>query len=157
MKRLKAFIINDLMITQVVKQRLGNLIRIFNPNWYASTYIQDNLDQYLKPDAGWSGVSKLLLDMKADCQSKGVGFTVAILPAMQDFGNYPFEKIDEVTMSFCQKNDIDYVNILPYFKGQNFMDCWVSAIDSHPNSRAQRIFAKALADHFNKKILNRHQ
>ena len=104
------------MITEFVKQRLGNLIRIFKPNWYASTYVQDNLDQYLKADGGWSEVSKLLQDMKTDCQSKGVGFTVAILPAMLDFKKYPFEKINEVIIDFCKKNDIDYVDILPYFR-----------------------------------------
>ena len=71
---------------------------------------------------------------------------------MLDFKKYPFEKINEVIINFCKKNNIDYVDILPYFRSENVKDCAVSFIDGHPNSRAQKIFAEALASHLKEKF-----
>ena len=121
------YIQDDLLITQFVKQRIGNLIRLFDPNWYASTYIQDTVNQYLDPDGPWhKKVSGLLKKMKIECESRGIGFTVALLPAMLDFQNYPFQKADDVIMEFCKNNNIDCIDILSYFKNDKFMNLWVS-------------------------------
>ena len=143
---------NNLLITQFVKQRIGNFIRLFDSHWYASTYVQDTLNQYLEPNNGWTKVSDLLLKMKTDCDREGVGFTVAILPAMLNFSNYPFIRADDVITSFCKANGIDCIDVLQYFKGHNFMNYWVSALDPHPNAKAQRIFAQTVADHLSRKI-----
>ena len=59
--RLTKYIENDLLITQFVKQRIGNLIRLFDPNWYASTYVQDTVNQYLAPDGAWRNNVSVLL------------------------------------------------------------------------------------------------
>ena len=150
--RLIKYVENDLVITQLVKQRTGNLIRLFDPNWYASSYVQDTLNQYLTPDGGWIKVSALLKKMKTECDKKGIGFTIANLPAMMDFTNYPYNKANDVIISFCKDNDIDCVDILPYFKGHNYMKLWVSAIDGHANADAQQIFAKAVAVHLEEKL-----
>ena len=153
--RLAKYIENDLLITQFVKQRIGNLIRLFDPNWYASTYIQDTVNQYLAADGAWRNeVSALLKKMKTECDSRGIGFTVALLPAMLDFKRYPFQKADNVILGFCKKNQIDCIDILSYFTNENFMNFWVSAMDAHPNVKAQEIFAKALADHLGNKVLS---
>jgi len=150
--RFKNYFLNDLLITQFVKQRAGNIIRLFYPTWYGSTYIQDTLNQYLSPEGPWGSVSMLLKQMKRDCDKEGVGFTVAVLPAMLDFKNYPFEKAHNVILDFFRDNGIDYIDILPFFKGHNFMNFWVSALDPHPNELAQEIFAKATAAHLDLKI-----
>ncbi len=151
--RLSRYIHNDLLITQFVKQRIGNFIRLFNPNWYASTYAQDTVNQYLAPDGPWhEKVSGLLKRMKSECESKGIGFTVALLPAMLDFRNYPFQKANNIILDFCKKNQIDCIDTLSYFKNQNFMNFWVSSMDPHPNAKAQKIYAKAIADHLKPKI-----
>ena len=148
------YIQDDLLITQFIKQRIGNLIRLFDPDWYASTYVQDTVNQYLDPDGPWhKKVSGLLKKMKTECESGGIGFTVALLPAMLDFQNYPFKKADNVIMDFCKKNKIDCIDILAYFNNENFMNYWVSSMDPHPNAQAQKIYAKALADHFWNKVL----
>ena len=137
----------ELMIAQVMKQRVGNVIRMFNPNWYASNYVQDTLDQYLSHNGGWIKVSGLLKQMKTECDERGIGFTLAILPAMLNFDNYPYKQANDLILSFCKKNSIDCVDILSSFKDHNFMKYWVSSLDPHPNESAQHIFAKALADH----------
>ncbi|MGA8831826.1 MAG: SGNH/GDSL hydrolase family protein [Desulfomonilaceae bacterium] len=151
--RLAKYIENDLLITQFVKQRIGNLIRLFDPNWYASSYVQDTVNQYLAPDGAWrKEVSVLLEKMKTECDSRGVGFTVALLPAMLDFKNYPFKKGNDVILEFCRNNKIDCIDTLSYFKNEKFMSLWVSSMDPHPNAQAQRIYAKAIADHLNGQI-----
>lgn len=155
--RLMTFVRKDMLITQVVQLKLGNLIRIFDPNWTNSPYFQEVMNQYLKSNGGWTNVSMSLNNMKSECDASGVGFTIAILPVMWDFHNYLFEEVNDVIVNFCKNNNIDYVDMLPYFKAEKAANWCVSSIDTHPNSRAHGIFAKALADHFNGKILNRDQ
>jgi lysophospholipase L1-like esterase len=150
--RLKNYVLNDLLITQFVKQRVGNLIRLFDPTWYASNYVQDTLNQYISSNGGWGKVSTLLKLMKTECDNHGVGFTIAILPAMLNFDNYPYKAANERILSFCKENSIDCIDILSSFKGHDFMKYWVSALDPHPNARAQRIFAQTVADHLSRKI-----
>ncbi len=150
--RFKNYLLNDLLITQFVKQRAGNVIRLFYPTWYGSTYIQDTLNQYLSSDGEWNKVSKLLKQMKTECDNKGVGFTVALLPAMLDFENYPYKTANDLILSFCEENSIDCIDMLPYFKGHNFMNYWVSSMDAHPGGQAQELFAKALVAHLKDKI-----
>ncbi|MGC8602727.1 MAG: hypothetical protein ACP5VS_03445, partial [Desulfomonilaceae bacterium] len=152
-RRLVKYIKNDLLIIQFVKQRIGNLIRLFDPNWYASTYIQDTVNQYVAPDGAWrKQVSALLENMKTECDSRGIGFTVALLPAMLDFKNYPFKKGNDVILEFCKNKKIDCIDTLSYFKNEKFMNLWVSSMDPHPNAKAQEIYAKAIADHLKKRI-----
>ncbi|MGC8659164.1 MAG: SGNH/GDSL hydrolase family protein [Desulfomonilaceae bacterium] len=151
--RITRYVQQDLLIIQFLKQRVGNLIRLFDPNWYASTYIQDTVNQYLAPDGPWHDqVSMLLKKMNAECESRGIGFTVALLPAMLDFQNYPFKRANELILAFCKKNQIDCIDILPYFKNKKFMNFWVSSMDPHPNAEAQEIIARALADHLGNKV-----
>ncbi|MFA6223177.1 MAG: SGNH/GDSL hydrolase family protein [Desulfomonilaceae bacterium] len=145
--RLQNYFLDDLLITQFVKQRAGNLIRLFDPTWYASNYVQDTLNQYISSNGGWAKISSLLKQMKLECDSEKIGFTLAILPAMLNFDNYPYKPANDLILSFCKKNSIDCVDILSSFKGHNLMKYWVSALDAHPNQSAQRIFANALADH----------
>jgi lysophospholipase L1-like esterase len=152
---IRNFIRYDLLITQVVLLKFANIVRNFSPNWTYSNYFQEVMDQYLKPNGGWTRVSALLLDMKRESEAAGVGFTLAILPVMWDFQNYLFEEVNDVIIDFCKAHKIDCVDILPYFKTESPRSWSVSSIDTHPNSRAQGIFAKALADHFYGKILNK--
>ena len=63
-------------------------------------------------------MSMLLQNMKSECDAKGIGFTIAILPVMWDFQNYLFEKVNDVIVNFCKKQDIDYVDILPVLQGR---------------------------------------
>ena len=154
--RVTRYVQQDLLITQFIKQRIGNLIRLFDPNWYASTYVQDTVNQYLAPDGPWHNqVSMLLKKMNAECESRGIGFTVALLPAMLNFQNYPFKKANDIIMDFCKKDQIDCIDILNYFKNEKFMNFWVSSMDPHPNAKAQDIFAKALAEHLINKIFRK--
>jgi hypothetical protein len=39
-----------------------------------------------------------------------------------------------------------FLDLLPVLRGQHTEDLWVSPADMHPNERAQRIVAPALAD-----------
>jgi lysophospholipase L1-like esterase len=157
LNRLINFFLEDLLITQVVKLKVGNLIRIFDPNWTNTPYFQEISNEYLKPSGGWANMAMLLQNMKNEADAEGVGFTIAVLPAMLDFQNYLLEEVNDVIVNFCKNHNIDYVDLLPYFKAESAGNWNVSSIDTHPNSRAQRIFAKALADHFNEKVMKRDQ
>jgi lysophospholipase L1-like esterase len=145
--RIKEWFSHELMTGYIIKLRIVRLAKMIDPATFSSSYVQDLNDQYLHTDGGWNKVSVLLKKMKSECSSANVGFTLAIFPVMLDFSRYPFQEVHEVIMRFCQNNAIDCVDLAPYFKGQKDEDLWVSIIDPHPNSQAQRIFAGALANH----------
>ncbi len=150
--RLKNYFLHDLLITQFVKQRAGNLIRLFDPTWYASNYVQDTLNQYISSNGGWDKVSALLKSMKTECDNHGVGFTIAILPAMLNFDNYPYKPANDLIMSFCKENSIDCIDLLSSFKGHDFMKYWVSAHGRSSKSISARYFCYSLATSFNSSI-----
>ena len=136
-----------LLAIQFIKHRIGSLIRIFRPQWYGSSYVEDILAEYLGPGPGWQRVSGLLTKMNDECKANGIGFSVAVLPAMLNLSQYPFESVHDVVVSYCRSSAIDCVDVLPYFRSKNLEDTSVSLIDAHPNAAAQQIFADAIEDH----------
>ncbi len=156
--RIKRWFKYDLITGQIVWLRIFELAKLWNPSVTSvtgSSYVQDLTDQYLLPGQGWDRVSILLKKMKNECDAANVGFTVAILPVILDFSRYPFQKVHETIIGFCERNGIYCLDLLPYFKGQKDEDFWVSIIDPHPNSRAQKIFATAVAAHLKLVLPNR--
>lgn len=137
------------------KHRIGNLIRFFKPEWYASLYINDMRNEYVGSGDGWKKVSGLLSRMNDNCKKKGIGFTVAVLPANFDFAHYPLEKVHDVVVSYCHSSGIDCVDVLPSFRSRNVRDMEVSLMDPHPNGLAQQIFSEAIAAHLLKNAVFR--
>jgi lysophospholipase L1-like esterase len=150
--RLQEIFDGQLLVTEFIKHRIGRLIRIFDPRWFASSYVDDILREYQGGGAGWKKVSGLLSKMNEECKIKGIGFTVAVLPAMFDLSHYSFESVHEAVLSYCYSNEIDCVDVLPYFRSKNPDEMHVSLLDGHPNALAQKIFAEAIANHLLTKI-----
>lgn len=138
----------QLFVIHVLKYRIGGLIRLFKPEWYASSYIEDIRNEYLGPGEGWRRVSHLLSIMNDECRENKIGFTVAVLPPMLSFQHYPLEAVHKAIVSSCRSNGVDCVDILPRFQATQLEgSTTVSSVDAHPNARAQKIYAETIAQH----------
>uniref|UniRef100_A0A7C4AT85 SGNH hydrolase-type esterase domain-containing protein n=1 Tax=Desulfomonile tiedjei TaxID=2358 RepID=A0A7C4AT85_9BACT len=147
LERQKNFLDADLLVIHFVKHRLGDLIRKVRPGWYHSSYVSDIKKAYLDPHGPWQKVAETLKSMNQLCKAEGMGFTVALLPAMFDFTRYEFSDVHEIVQAFCEKNEIDVVDVAPFFQGMHASHLQVSLMDPHPNAAAQAIFANAIAEH----------
>lgn len=135
---------------EIARNRMGRILRWFKPDWRFSSYVDDAIAMYAGPGGPWSDVSNIIESMKIDCDRKNIRFTLVMTPAMMDFSNYPFRKINQTVERFCEEKGIDYLDVLPYFRNYDPQKLAVSIIDSHPNAQAQAIIASAVADHINK-------
>lgn len=137
----------DIHVVKLLFHKGGVMIRKFRPQWFHSSYVEDVLKQYTGSGDGWKEVSGLIAEMNRLCQERGIGFTVALLPAMFDFSHHPFARAHEVVADFCKSNGIDFIDVTSDFADEEVKGMVVSILDPHPNPKAQRIFAEALARH----------
>ncbi|MGD9817656.1 MAG: SGNH/GDSL hydrolase family protein [Desulfomonilaceae bacterium] len=135
------------IVVHIAKNRLGGFIRWIKPDWRFSSYVDDAISQYDGPESPWIEVSRTIISMKKSCDENGIRFTLVMIPSMMDFDNYPFLRINQIVEDFCKANNIDFLDVLPYFKDSNPEQLFVSIIDPHPNELAQSIIARALMDH----------
>lgn len=138
------------IVVHIAKNRLGGLIRWIKPDWRFSSYVDDAISQYEGPESPWTEVSKIIISIKKLCDENGIRFTLVMTPSMMDFNNYPFLRINQIVEAFCKDNNIDFLDVLPYFKNSNPEQLFVSTIDPHPNGLAQSMIARALMDHIRK-------
>ena len=137
----------QLFVLSFARGRIGSLIRIFKPQWRGSSYVQDVVHEYLGPGDGWKKASRLLSEMNRECTARGIGFTVAILPAMFDCSHHPFEGVHQMVVSYCRSSGIYCVDVTPQFRGKKSENLVVSVVDPHPGASAQEVFADAVASH----------
>ena len=144
--------LEESIVLYLVRNRIGQMIRMFKPEYRVSSYVEDTVGMYEGPESPWIAVSKAIESMKLLSDERNIRFTVLMIPSMMDFERYPFEKINRLVESFCKEKGIDFLDVLPYFRGQNPSSFHVSMIDSHPNEFAYRIIAEAIAAHMAKAV-----
>lgn len=137
----------DLVVIHFVKHKLGDLVRKIKPGWYHSSYVSDVKKAYLDGEDPWRKVASTLKSMNEMCQAEGIGFTVALLPAMFDFTRYEFADVHAIVYAFCKENGIDVLDVAPFLSGMHSPQLHVSLMDPHPNEKAQTIFAQAITEH----------
>lgn len=142
--------LDESLVIYLARNRLGQMIRMFKPDYHGSSYIEDTVRLYEGTESPWIAASKAIESMKLLSDEKNIRFTVVMIPSMMDFERYPFEKINRLLESFCKEKGIDFLDVLPHFRGHNPSSFHVSMIDSHPNEFAYRIIARAIADHMAK-------
>ena len=145
--------IDELHTTHILKSRVGRLLRRIDPNFYASSYIDDINRNYSSEDGLWQTRRRFLEDMATLCKNNHIKLLVAILPIMVDFDHYPFLKSNQILTDFFKSRHIDYIDLLPYFRGCECTEFHVTLLDSHANAKAHKIFAGALSEHIRKTYL----
>jgi len=70
---------------------------------------------------------------------------VVVFPLLYDFEKYRFGSIHKGIQSFCERNRIFYLDLLPAFSRHKAEDLWANPTDHHPNEIAHRIAADEIA------------
>jgi hypothetical protein len=104
-------------------------------------------DQYVDFDPRWQRMRAALLEMKRLAGERGIEFVLMVIPAMVKFtdATYPIPEYHAAMAAFCRENGIKCLDQLPAFWGLDGTEMWVSLTDGHPNGRAHRMIAEALA------------
>jgi hypothetical protein len=95
---------------------------------------------------GWAETQGYLREMKRQLEDRGARLLVAPWPLFVGLERgYPFASAHETIARFCLGAGIAHHDLLPVFRGRRSSDFWVHPIDRHPNERAHRMAAEALA------------
>jgi lysophospholipase L1-like esterase len=126
--------------------RLGLLLRPLGAKGFGQ--VGEVKDQYVDSNLDWQWLRAALLDMKALCEDRKIGLVVAIIPAMAKFtdSGYPIREYHAAVSGFCRAHSITCLDLLPPFWGMDGTQFWISPTDGHPDARAHRVIAGALAD-----------
>lgn len=85
------------------------------------------------------------------CRNQQVNLRVALLPLINtSVGQYQSEVIHSKLTRFFEEHQVPTVDLLPAIQKQNPADLVVNAHDSHPNERANKLFAEAIWNAFYK-------
>src|SRR3989344_96578 len=123
--------------------RLSALVKKFDlPVTTEATYYRDAYHEHNK---GWQIAKKSLKEIAALGKIKNFQVLVVIFPFFANLDDsYLWSDAHLQIESFCKSQDIQVVDLLPYFKGYRPSTLWVSLIDSHPNTKAHQIAAEAI-------------
>jgi hypothetical protein len=95
---------------------------------------------------GWDRTLADLEAMDASARAHGARLVVVLWPLMMQLDDaYPFEATHATIVSALEARHIQVQDTLRAFRGQDPRELWVHAADHHPNERAHRIFANAVA------------
>lgn len=103
------------------------------------------LSLYEDEQPGWKKTVKNIERLAAYCNEKNIPLLVANYPELHDFKNYRFAKVGNRLKALADRAGSSFIDLLGAVRGQHEPGLWVSPTDPHPNSRANRLFADALA------------
>ena len=87
----------------------------------------------------------LLDELNQSILEDGGTLLVVVFPLLYDFENYRFSSIHKKIESFCDRNTIHYVDLLPAFSRHKAGELWANPTDHHPNDIAHEIAADEIA------------
>jgi lysophospholipase L1-like esterase len=107
--------------------------------WYGDLYGVPN-------DEGWQRTRASIVEMDRRMRLRGGRFLMATWPVLAHLDrDYPFRGIHETVGRFAHAAGIEWVDLLPVMAGLPADELWVHRLDPHPNERAHRLVAEALA------------
>ena len=93
---------------------------------------------------GRKAVEESLTLLANYCRENQIRLSVAVIPEMHQFQNYPFPQVFEFVSSIGQAQRFTVKDLLPYFTREEPSTLWVSNEDAHPNAKGHQIIADAL-------------
>lgn len=123
--------------------RLSALVKQLDlPVTTEATYYRDAYHEY---NRGWQIAKRSLKEIVDLGRIKNFQVLVVIFPFLANLDDsYLWSDAHHQIESFCKSQDIQVVDLFPYFKGYRPGTLWISLIDSHPNAKGQQIAAKAV-------------
>ena len=106
--------------------------------YYRSLYAPDS--------AGWQASRSALREAGEFCRRGKIPLVVMVFPILHKLdADYPFRSIHDLVDQEAERDGAVVLDLLPSFLGHNAADLRVHPTDQHPNEKAHRIAAEALA------------
>lgn len=105
---------------------------------YKKSFEDKNAKEYFKQ------ISK----MHEEMLENGQEFVIMLFPILYSFKKYPFKEMHDRLRKFCERENIAFIDLLPYFESYKDKDLWIHPNDHHPNDLAHKITAEVLYDFF---------
>ena len=116
-------------------------------------YISDFHGAYERDNGLWLECQKQILNIKQFTENSATEYLVMIVPFLSELNKYhPLRNEIDIVEIFCKDNNIDNLNLFPYFYGYKAESLWINPINGHPNKKAHAIMANAVG----KYILTNH-
>ena len=113
----------------------------------ARDYIESLVHESRSNDALWQDSFAALSRGKQVVESTGGRFGVVLFPFLYELDeDYPFRSLHEMVAAYCAANDIELLDLFPFFEGRDHEELWVHPSDQHPNARSHEIAGRAVAD-----------
>jgi len=93
---------------------------------------------------GWTDAKAAIEKLAEYCKAHNIKLLVAHFPDLHGFEPYPLQNVIDLLQRTAKENGVDFVDVMPDFKGQDPAKLWVSPTDAHPNELGNEIIAKAL-------------
>jgi lysophospholipase L1-like esterase len=122
--------------------RMDMLLRQFSmrPDWktyYSNLYGNGNAK-------GWMDAKMAIGRLAEYCKAHGIHLLLAHLPDIHGFQPYPLQEVTDLLEQTAKENGVDFVDVMPAFKGYEPDKLWVSPTDAHPNGLGNEVIANAL-------------
>ncbi len=116
--------------------------------WGLKETYGDYVEQLFRPETpDWEAFVHEARGLVDDARQRGVPVTVAIFPMFHDLEHYRFEEQHRRAAAVFREAGADVIDLLEVFRGRPTAELHVAPGDAHPNARAHRIAAEAIAGH----------
>lgn len=113
-------------------------IRNDTMNWYRDSYSEIHNEENL----AWFQQQMNLLGTRTDCR-----VVVVLYPLLEDLdGDYPLQIVHEVISNMVTRAGIPFLDLSSTLAAYQSSSLWVHETDHHPNAKAQKLAAAAIAD-----------
>jgi len=111
------------------------------------TTINEYSEPYEKESKEFQQCKEALLKFKAMSITNHFKLVVVIYPVLCQLNEkYPFQQIHQKMLIFFNQSEIEAYDLTPTFYGYKDVELWVSSEDSHPNTKANEIASKKIAN-----------
>jgi lysophospholipase L1-like esterase len=140
----KSFLIDRSYLIAFATNRFDGLLRHagVRPDWkkyYASLYDDDR--------PGFQACKKALISLAGSTRSNGAKLLVAILPELHQINgdSYPFRAAHQKIEAVLASQNVPVVELIDGLKGHGPEETlWVTALDDHPNAKANDLISDQL-------------
>ncbi len=123
------------------------LVRFFLRRQVSNRVAEDTADWYralFNDSEGWRRTQEEISKINKYVISKGKRFTFLVFPIFYQLQNYPLEGVHKKIAEFAARENIELIDLLPVFRGEDEKKYWTHPKDFHPNYLAHEKAAEEL-------------
>ena len=94
--------------------------------------------------SGWLAAKAAMKKLAEYCKAEGITLVIVNLPELHDVRRYQFDAVTDLVRETARENDVPFVDLLPFLRGHESSELWVTRSDPHPNALAHKLIADGL-------------